>query len=89
MLEIKKITGGNIMSIRDTVLEILRRIKPTVNLENVTDIIDGGYLDSLGIMALISELSEKYGFAIDIDWITPENFNSVDSIVSLVNKLKA
>ena len=76
------------MTIRDTVLEILKRIKPTVNLENATDIIDGGYLDSLGIMALISELSEKYGFDIDIDWITPENFNSVDAIVALVKRLK-
>lgn len=77
------------MTIKETVLEILKSIKPTMNLENVTDIIDGGYLDSLGIMALITELCEKFNLDMDIDWITPENFNSVDAIVTLVERLKA
>lgn len=77
------------MTVKETVLEILNGIKPTVNLENVTSIIDDGYLDSLGIMALITELSDRFGFEMDIDWITPENFNSVDAIVALINKIKA
>ena len=77
------------MTVKETVLEILKAIKPTVNLENVTDIIDGGYLDSLGIMALITELSDRFDFEMDIDWITPENFNSVDAIVALIVRIKA
>ncbi len=77
------------MSVREVVLEILKEVKPTINLENVTDIIDGGYLDSLGIMALITELSDRFGFEMDIDWITPENFNSVNAIVSLVERVKS
>lgn len=77
------------MTVKETVLEILKAIKPTVNLENVTDIIDGGYLDSLGIMALITELSDRFDFEMDIDWITPENFNSVDAIVALIERIKA
>ena len=77
------------MSVKEVVLKVLKEIKPTVNLENVTDIIDGGYLDSLGIMALITELSDQFGFEMDIDWITPENFNSVDAIVALVERIKS
>ena len=77
------------MSVREVVLEILKEVKPTINLENVTDIIDGGYLDSLAIMALITELSDRFGFEMDIDWITPENFNSVNAIVSLVERVKS
>ena len=77
------------MTVKETVLEILKGIKPTVNLENVTDIIDGGYLDSLGIMALITELSDRFDFEMDIDWITPENFNSVDAIVALIERIKS
>ena len=77
------------MSVKEVVLEILKGIKPTMNLEGVTDIIDGGYLDSLGIMALITELSDRFEFEMDIDWITPENFNSVDAIVALVNRVKS
>lgn len=75
------------MSKKEIILEILKSIKPTMNLENVTDIIDGGYLDSLGLMTLITEMCEKFDLDMDIDWITPDNFNSVDAMVSLVEKI--
>lgn len=77
------------MTIKETVLQFLKEIKPTINLENVTDIIDGGYLDSLGIMALITQICDRYNIEMDIDWITPDNFNSVDAIVALIERLKS
>ena len=77
------------MSVKETVLQILKEVKPTMDLENVTDIIDGGYLDSLGIMTLITELCDRYDFDMDIDLITPDNFNSVDAIVALVERIKS
>lgn len=77
------------MSERESVLQILKEIKPTANLENITDIIDGGYLDSMELMGLISELAEKFEIEIDIDWITPENFNSIDAMANMVAALKA
>lgn len=77
------------MSVKEKVLAILQEVKPTVNLENVTDIIDGGYMDSMELMALIAELTDAFGMEIDIDWITPENFNSVDAMADMVEKLTA
>ena len=76
------------MTTKETVLKVLNAVKPTVNLENVKGIIDEGYLDSLELMSLISMLMDEFGFELDIDWITPENFNSVDAIAALVEKLK-
>ena len=76
------------MNEKAKVLEILKEIKPTVNLENVNDIIDGGYLDSMELMGLIAALSDMFGVEIDIDWIAPENFNSADAIAAMVAKLK-
>ena len=73
------------MTTRETVLKILGEIKPTVSLEGIDNIIDGGYLDSLELMALISTLMEEFSFEIDIDAITPENVNSVDAIVALLD----
>lgn len=77
------------MSVKERVLAILQEVKPTVSLENVTDIIDGGYMDSMELMALIAELTDAFGMEIDIDWITPENFNSVDAMADMVEKLTA
>lgn len=76
------------MNTKETVLNILNDIKPTINLERVKDIIDGGYLDSLELMSLITALMETFGFELDVEWITPDNFNSVDAITALVERLK-
>lgn len=76
------------MTTRETVLRILGEIKPTVNLEGIDNIIDGGYLDSLELMSLISSLMEEFDFELDIDCITPENFNSVDAVVALIDANK-
>ena len=77
------------MSERENVLAVLKEIKPTVNLEDTVDIIDGGYLDSMELMGLIGALCDTFGIEIDIEWITPENFNSVDAMAEMVAKLKA
>ncbi len=76
------------MNTKETVLEIFREIKPTKDLEGINDIVEGGYLDSFEIMALISNLTEKFAIEIDIDEIVPENFNSVEAIVAMVERLK-
>lgn len=77
------------MSIREEILMILKDIKPTVSLDGINDIIDAGYLDSLELMGLITALMERYEIEIDIDWITPENFNSIEAIANMVMKLKS
>ncbi|MBR3294031.1 MAG: acyl carrier protein [Oscillospiraceae bacterium] len=76
------------MSTKETVLSILKEIKPSVHFEGMDQIVDGAYLDSMELMALISMLMEKFNFEIDIDWISPENFNSVDAIAALVDRVK-
>ena len=76
------------MSVKEKVLLILREVKPSKNLENVPDIIEGGYLDSFDLMGLISSLSEQFSIEIDVDDMTPENFDSVEAIVAMVDRLK-
>lgn len=75
------------MTTREQVLAILKEIKPTKNLENVTDIIEKGYIDSFELMSLVSSLSEKFGIEITIEELIPENFNSVEAITKMVNML--
>ena len=77
------------MTERENVLAVLKEIKFTVDLSETADIIDGGYLDSMELMGLIAGLSDVFGIEIDIDWITPENFNSVDAMTEMVKNLKA
>ena len=76
------------MSINEQVMNILKEIKPTKDLSGVTDIIEGGYLDSFELMSLIANLGDTFGFEIDVDEITPENFNSIEAIAAMVRRLK-
>ena len=76
------------MSIREQIVNILKEIKPNMNLEGLTDIVDGAFLDSFEIMNLIMMLSEAFGVEIDFEEITAENFNSIDAMVSMVERLK-
>lgn len=76
------------METKEQVLAILKEVKPTKNLENVTDIVEGGYIDSFELMTLITMLSESFNIEITIEEICSENFNTVDAIVKMVENLK-
>ena len=76
------------MSEKAEVIEILKSIKPTVNLENINNILDEGYLNSLELLELVNELSKRFEVEIGFNLISPENFNSVEAIVKMVEQLK-
>lgn len=76
------------MNIQENVIAILKELKPTKDLSGITDIIEGGYLDSFEVMNLIMILGETFGIEIDFEEITAENFNSVDAMVAMVERLQ-
>ncbi len=45
-----------------------------------------GIIDSTGILELTSFIEEKYDFAIEDDEMTPENLDSIDSLVEFISK---
>lgn len=72
----------------EKLLEILEEIKPGVDYENIDTLINDHYLDSLSILSLISELEDEFDIVIPTVEIIPDNFNSVKSMMALINKLK-
>lgn len=76
------------MSIKEQIIGILKEVKPTKDLTDIVDIIEGGYLDSFELMSLIAQMGDEFQVEIDIDEIVPENFNSVDAMVAMIERLK-
>ena len=72
----------------EKLLEILEEIKPGVDYENIDTLINDHYLDSLSILSLISELEDEFDIVIPTVEIIPDNFNSVKSMMAIINKLK-
>lgn len=66
------------------IINILEEIRPDIDFKRSTDFIDNGILDSLDIVALVSDLEEVYSILIDGTDIIPENFNSLEAIKKLV-----
>lgn len=71
----------------EKLLEILENIKPGVDYENIDTLIDDHYLDSLSILSLIAEIEEEFDLIVPTVEIIPANFNSVKSMMALINKL--
>ncbi len=73
---------------REQIISILEKVKPGVDYEKETKLIDTKILDSLTIIALVSELSFEFDIEIDVMDLVPENLNSVDAMVELVTELQ-
>ncbi len=72
----------------ETLLEILEDLLPDVEFEGRTDLVESGDLDSLTILNLISDISDEFGVTIPVGEVVPENFDSVEAIMALIEKLK-
>lgn len=72
----------------EELLKLLNGIRPDVDFENETELIDDGILDSMDVVSIISEIDDVFGVQIRITELEPENFNSAESIWNLIQKLK-
>lgn len=72
----------------EQLLELLKGVRPDVDFENETALIDDGILDSFDVVSIISELDDQFNVQIRITELDPENFNSAEAIWKLVQELK-
>lgn len=69
-------------------LEILETCCPDVDFEHETALIDDSILTSLDIVMIVGELNDAYDISITVDELEPENFNSAEAILALVERLR-
>ena len=69
-------------------LEILEDIKPTIDFQTCTGLIDEGYLDSFDILSIVSELNDAFEIEISPVDIVPDNFNSAQALWNMVERLR-
>ncbi len=71
-----------------TVTEILQELKPGVDFECSTTLIDDRVIDSLTMVALVAELEDEYDIEVPPVEIVADNFNSVEAMEMLIRRLR-
>lgn len=72
---------------RDEIIEILEDLNPEVDYDTCTTLVTERYINSLSMVALIPELEDAFDIEIPAVEIVAANFDSVDAMVALVERL--
>jgi len=72
----------------EEIMKILQEVRPDVDFANEKKLIDDGILDSFDIITIVSEFNEEFDIDIDVEDLEPYNFNTVEAMQELINKLQ-
>ena len=72
----------------EKILKILKQIRSDIDFEKETALIDDGVLDSFDIVALVGELNDAFDIEIKPNNLVPENFNSAEAMMALIEQLQ-
>ncbi|MGM9614436.1 MAG: acyl carrier protein [Oscillospiraceae bacterium] len=72
----------------DDLMEILRELRPDVDFEMETALVDDGILGSFDITSLVNEIMDVFDVEMDMADLEPENFNSAEAMWEYIQSLK-
>lgn len=67
---------------------ILEEIRPDIDFTQEKKLIDDGLLDSVDIIAIVTAVNDSYDVEINVQYLLPEHFNSMEAIYHLICKLQ-
>ena len=73
---------------KEQIIEILEDIQPEADYETCQTLIDDHILTSLDVLSLVAELEDEFDVTIPTVEIIPSNFDSVDAIAAMVERLQ-
>lgn len=71
----------------EKIMEVLAEFNEELVEDLDRDLIASEILDSFDIVKLVVELEEAFDITIDVDLVTPENFQTANSIVKMVESI--
>ena len=73
---------------KEQLLAILTEAVPGVDFEQETALVDDEILESLDIVTIVSELKDVFDVEITVDDLVPENFNTLEAMLALIQARK-
>lgn len=77
----------DVEEIREIILGILQELHEDIDFEAEEKMVDDKVLDSFDLVTLVTELGEEFEVDITAKDFVAENFNSVDSLSTMIARL--
>ena len=72
--------------LRDFIYETYFFGDDSEKFEDTDSFMEKGIIDSTGVLELTTYMEEKYGFAVEDDEMVPANLDSIDNLVSYIQR---
>ncbi|AGF54661.1 acyl carrier protein [Clostridium saccharoperbutylacetonicum] len=72
----------------ENLIELLKGVRDDIDFRECASLVDDGILDSFDIVEIVNLIGEEYDIKIPAIEIVPENFNSVDAILNMIQRLQ-
>ena len=72
---------------KDKLLSLLQEECPDIDFLASEELVSDGILDSLALTSIIAALTIEFGITIPYEDIVEENFNSIDAMAAMVERL--
>ncbi len=74
---------------KETIIKMLNNLHPEVDFSSdSSNLVSSGILDSFDVVQLISDIESEFSISVSALDLVPENFESVDEIIQLINRYK-
>lgn len=71
---------------KERVVKIIRENRPDLEFNDDTRFVDDGLIDSFDVITFVSAFDKAFDISINGEDITPDNFNTLDSIVKMLKR---
>jgi acyl carrier protein len=71
----------------EELLEALKRVNPNIDYAGQTGLYTNKIIDSIDMTSILAELEETFDIEIDMEYIVPKNFDSVEAMWAMVQEL--
>ncbi len=71
----------------DKLKEVLSACCPNIDFENEKGLVSKKVIDSVDLVTLVSDIEDEFDITIPMEELVPENFDSLEAIWEMVQRL--
>ena len=71
----------------EKLIEALKRVNPDIDYANEKHLFSGKVIDSIDMTSILAELEDTFDIEIDMEYVSPEYFDSIEGMWEMIQEL--